>query len=182
MLRTLLKTIQYYFRIPGVDPRCFVLAMRGLPFYLIDFYRTRRQLRNQNPLYIGRVALFLSDRFGAGGLLSGYYCHQDLVIAKCMYRNKPVSHLDVGSRTDGFVFHVAVFREIEVFDIRPVRSGVANIKLIQADLMDRNWSLTGYCDSISCLHALEHFGLGRYGDATDAQGHLRDFENINKTL
>ena len=28
-------------------------------------------------------------------------------------------------------------------------------------------ALGGYCDSLSCLHALEHFGLGRYGDAVD---------------
>jgi hypothetical protein len=29
----------------------------------------------------------------------------------------------------------------------------------------------GYCDSLSCLHALEHFGLGRYGDPIDPRGH-----------
>ena len=29
----------------------------------------------------------------------------------------------------------------------------------------------GYCDSLSCLHAIEHFGLGRYGDTIDARGY-----------
>jgi hypothetical protein len=33
-------------------------------------------------------------------------------------------------------------------------------------------------DSVSCLHALEHFGLGRYGDALDSQGHARGFGNL----
>jgi hypothetical protein len=28
------------------------------------------------------------------------------------------------------------------------------------------------CDSISSLHAIEHFGLGRYGDTIDVNGHL----------
>ena len=36
------------------------------------------------------------------------------------------------------------------------------------------------CDSISCLHALEHFGLGRYNDPLDPNGHLKGFNNISK--
>ena len=39
-----------------------------------------------------------------------------------------------------------------------------------------------YCDSISCLHALEHFGLGRYGDPIDPDGHLKGIKNISKML
>ena len=30
-------------------------------------------------------------------------------------------HVDIGSRLDGFVAHVASFREIEVLDIRPLK-------------------------------------------------------------
>jgi len=33
--------------------------------------------------------------------------------------------------------------------------------------------MAGYCDSLSCLHALEHFGLRRYGDPIDPQGYER---------
>lgn len=39
-------------------------------------------------------------------------------------------------------------------------------------------SLTNYTDSISCLHALEHFGLGRYGDPLNPSGHLNGIESI----
>jgi predicted SAM-dependent methyltransferase len=39
-----------------------------------------------------------------------------------------------------------------------------------------------YCDSLSCLHALEHFGLGRYGDKIDYQGHKRGWNNLYKIL
>ena len=38
------------------------------------------------------------------------------------------------------------------------------------------------CDSLSCLHALEHFGLGRYGDSIDINGHVKGFENMTKML
>ena len=32
-------------------------------------------------------------------------------------------------------------------------------------------------DSISCLHAIEHFGLGRYGDSLEPFGHVKGFNN-----
>lgn len=35
-----------------------------------------------------------------------------------------------------------------------------------------------YTDSISCLHAIEHFGLGRYGDRIDVNGHLKGLQTI----
>ncbi len=38
------------------------------------------------------------------------------------------------------------------------------------------------CDSVSCLHALEHFGLGRYGDPIDPLGHLKGFKNLVRML
>jgi hypothetical protein len=37
-------------------------------------------------------------------------------------------------------------------------------------------------DSISCLHTIEHFGLGRYGDQVDPRGHLEGFQNLLKIL
>jgi hypothetical protein len=37
-------------------------------------------------------------------------------------------------------------------------------------------------DSVSCLHALEHFGLGRYGDPIDVNGHEKGLRNISDLL
>ena len=42
--------------------------------------------------------------------------------------------------------------------------------------------LIDYTDSISCLHALEHFGLGRYGDPLDYYGYLKGLSSITKIL
>jgi hypothetical protein len=37
-------------------------------------------------------------------------------------------------------------------------------------------------DSISTLHAIEHFGLGRYGDPIDYWGYLKAIKNITLML
>ncbi|MBV5330073.1 MAG: DUF268 domain-containing protein, partial [Chlorobium sp.] len=42
--------------------------------------------------------------------------------------------------------------------------------------------LRSYCDSLSCLHALEHFGLGRYGDPIDPHGYADGLRNMVKIL
>jgi SAM-dependent methyltransferase len=104
-------------------------------------------------------------------------------VARRIYFNKPILHVDVGSRVAGFVSHVASFRPIEVLDIRRITSKVADIKFTQCDLMnDIPNELVDYCDSLSCLHALEHFGLGRYGDPVRFDGYLAGLDNLHKIL
>jgi hypothetical protein len=111
--------------------------------------------------------------------MSGHYFHQDLVVAQKIFEAQPRRHVDVGSRIDGFVAHVATFRPIEIIDIRVIESKVPNISFLLGDLMKPSDIRS---DSLSCLHTIEHFGLGRYGDPVDPQGHLKGFENLVQML
>jgi SAM-dependent methyltransferase len=144
--------------------------------------KLKKQKGKDYKFIFGHSFPILHERFSESGTMSGAYFHQDLFVAKKIFRNNPNRHVDIGSRTDGFVAHVAVFREIEVFDIRIQNSKVENIVFKQADLMNLPNDLIGYCDSISSLHAIEHFGLGRYGDPIDYNGHEKAIQNIHKIL
>jgi hypothetical protein len=84
---------------------------------------------------------------------------------------------------DGLIGSLAVFREVEVLDIRPQPSKVRNVKFHQVDLMQelgREWEAC--TDSLSCLHTIEHFGLGRYGDPLDPQGHLKGLRQLKRMV
>ena len=157
----------------GLDPRRMLRSLRGVPRYMADLVNFRRQ-------YTGAVSLrpCLYDWHEEGGAASTEYFLQDLHIARKIFDAHPKRHVDIGSRIDGFVAHVAAFREIEVFDIRPVTPSIPGVVFSQADLMNPINLKTAYCDSLSCLHALEHFGLGRYGDPLDAQGHIAGLRNM----
>jgi len=120
----------------------------------------------------------LHDRSEQSGAAKGHYFHQDLLVAQKIFQRNPKRHVDVGSRIDGFVAHVATFRHIEVFDIRPLDVAIPNITFHQFDIMRPVPELRSWCDSLSCLHTLEHFGLGRYGDPIDANGHRRGLETL----
>lgn len=166
----------------GINPVQLVQAIRSLPW----FYRTKRQLKKQlkgnTDFPITRNYACLTDRFDKSGALSGHYFHMDLLMAKRVFANNPQKHVDVGSSIPGFVAHVASFREIEVFDVRPNESTVSNIRFKQVDFSDTALNLADYTDSVSCLHAIEHFGLGRYGDPVDADGHKKGLDNLYKIL
>lgn len=128
-------------------------------------------------------SMILGDYSASAGTASGHYFHQDLLVASLIKKHNPKRHIDIGSRIDGFVAHVASFREIDVIDIRSLDKSVHdNINFIQKDMMNKNLLEENITDSISCLHAIEHFGLGRYGDEIDVNGHIEGFNNIIKML
>src|SRR5690606_33088456 len=64
----------------------------------------------------------------------------------------------------------------------PIPSKIPGVLFTQADLMSGTGELNEYCDSLSCLHALEHFGLGRYGDPLDAKGAELGIANMSRML
>jgi SAM-dependent methyltransferase len=161
----------------GIDVRKFK-SIRHIPKYFSDRAAFKKAGGTITEIY--PVFGDFAEQAGSG---KGHYFHQDLLVATFVNTANPVRHIDIASRIDGFVAHVASFREIEVMDIRPLSDvGHANIKFTQADLMAENDETTDIADSVSCLHAIEHFGLGRYGDPIDPLGHIKAFKNLCRML
>ena len=165
----------------GINPDTRINSIK--PFFLRDLSKIKKQMSNdKNKQFPIRYLYPIDERTTEAGTMSGGYFHQDLFAARKIYAENPLRHVDIGSRIDGFVSHIAVFREIEIFDIRPINSNVKNITFKQADLMQLPEEMVSYCDSISALHSIEHFGLGRYGDPIDYEGHIKAIKNITKIL
>ena len=161
----------------GFDPRKLRLLSK-----IPRFVREYRAFRRAGGVVKSFFPIF-GDYDEQAGQMSGHYFHQDLLVAKFVHDANPRRHIDVGSRIDGFVGHVATFREIELVDIRPLKADqYPQIRFLQADLMQPQPELAGIADSVSSLHALEHFGLGRYGDPINPQGHVTGFRNIARLV
>lgn len=183
-LKQYLNRLHFFFSEQlGLNPLRTLEGLRGSIAFVRDLLRFRRA-------YKGRLILnpCLVDRYQEGGSTKNEYFWQDLLVAQQIFLRRPTRHVDVGSRIDGFVAHVASFRKIEVFDIRPINTNIPGVIFRQADFMstdsvrDYLQDQLGYCDSLSCLHAIEHFGLGRYGDPVDPIGYRRGIENLSKLL
>lgn len=161
----------------GLDPLRCLSAVVAVPRFV-------RELIVFKSRYRGRLLLWpcLHDRNGEAGVVRSEYFWQDLYVAQKVHEANPHKHVDVGSRLDGFVAHVASFRDIELLDIRPLLRDIPGVRFRQVDIVDLPEDLHDYCDSISCLHALEHVGLGRYGDAVDPDSWQRALENLARML
>jgi len=161
----------------GIDILKLHHSIRGIPRYVRGFISFRS-------CFSGRLEMMpcLHDWYEEGGTTKNEYFWQDLLVARKIFAAQPEKHVDIGSRVDGFVAHVASFREIEVFDIRPITTRIPGVSFKQADLMNPVAAITDYCDSLSCLHALEHFGLGRYGDPIDPKGYESGIRNMSRIL
>lgn len=161
----------------GLDLKQFLYAFANAPKFVHDLLLFKQQ-------YKGSIDLMpcLHDMNEEAGATKSEYFWQDLYIAQKIFKHNPKKHVDVGSRVDGFVAHVASFREVEIFDIRKITSNIPNITFRQADLMNSANEFHEYCDSLSCLHALEHFGLGRYGDKIDVDGYKHGLKHLSALL
>jgi hypothetical protein len=122
-----------------------------LPRYilqLIKFYQLGGKVTNIYPIF--------SDYKKNAGTAGGHYFHQDLLIASYIYKKNPERHVDIGSRIDGFITHLACFRSVEVIDVRKLPpTGHPNITFIQLDLSNPIEIQEATTDSISSLHAIE---------------------------
>jgi len=176
-IKSFLKPIYYFLANICTDPhRIFSLR------HYLKYQNHYREFKRLGGIINHRFAI-LTDYDDQAGITGGAYFHQDLLVAQFIYKNNPLRHIDIGSRIDGFVAHVATFRKIEVMDVRELKYiGNCNISFIQADLMNEDCAINNITDSISCLHAIEHFGLGRYGDPVDPKGHIKGFNNIIRML
>ncbi len=163
----------------GINPIKLLNSFRGLPSFIKEYIAFKKSMDKS---FGFKLYPILDDKYQQGGVASGHYFHQDLLVAQMIYEANPTRHIDIGSRVDGFISHLATFREVEIIDIREVQSTTPNIKFLQANMIDMKEELYESCESLSSLHALEHFGLGRYGDPIDVNGHLKGFENMYNIL
>jgi len=165
----------------GIRTQSLARACAGWGRYVAD-RRRFRAMAGADLLPWGRELPILTewDEPSAG---LGAYFFQDLLAARWVLASMPERHVDVGSRIDGFIAHLAVHRPVEVIDIRPLPLPVPNVTFHQLNLMDDlpdAW--IGCTDSLSCLHTIEHFGLGRYGDPIDPQGHLKGLAQLKRMV
>ena len=161
----------------GIDVKKFINAIISLPRFFLNLYKFSRDFKG-----LIKLSPCLHDRNEAGGDAKSEYFWQDLLVAQLIHSKNPSLHVDVGSRIDGFVAHIASFRQIEVFDIRNVENVIPGVNFKQRDFTKPDKELSEYCDSLSCLHALEHFGLGRYGDDIDPLAFKEGLKNMSDML
>jgi len=156
---------------------------RGFPHWIRNGLRYSRMNRSGTFRITRRdLAYYTYQRYNSAGSLDCGYFHQDLWAARIVFARRIKELVDVGSRLDGFVAHVIPFCHVQCLDIRPPPVSTPGLTFVQADAAKMPFA-DNSVDALSCLHVIEHIGLGRCGDPVDPEGYLhvaREFCRVIK--
>jgi hypothetical protein len=109
-----------------------------------------------------------------------HYIYHPAWAARVLAQSAPAYHVDISSSLH-FCTLVSAFMPVRFYDYRPVKIGLSNLTSDTADLLalpfpDRS------VPSLSCMHVVEHVGLGRYGDSLDPDGDLKAISELTRVL
>lgn len=179
-----LDRIQAPFRPLGMHPLPQPEAVRGLPRFIRDWKAYNTLVHADSPFAIRPHDWMpiLTEWTEQAGISDPSYFHQDLWAARRIYLRSPASHVDVGSRIDGFIAHLLTFMPVTVVDIRELHSTVSGLDFIRSNATSLGEFSDESLESLSSLHAVEHFGLGRYGDPVDPHAPFMAMESLARVL
>jgi len=150
------------------------------PFILPDYFKFNKLTKNKRfDNDILDVYPCLKDKTIKTGFDRHYVYHTAWAARKVKEIN-PEFHIDISSSLY-FSGIVSAFVPVKFYDYRPAEIALNNLESLQADLMNLPFE-NGSIQSLSCMHVIEHIGLGRYGDNLDYEGDLRAIEELKRVL
>lgn len=100
--------------------------------------------------------------------VDAHYVHQGAWVGRHLAARRPDVHLDVGSFV-GYLGFFSILAPTVFVDIRPAKIAMPSLAVVGGSLRELPFRSRSV-PSLSCLHVLEHVGLGRYGDPIDVNG------------
>lgn len=152
----------------------------------IDFLSQFRHFADRNRELRPEFSTTWSDRWArlddnTGHLpFDAHYVYHTAWAARVVAAIAPAKHIDISSYTY-FATLVSAFVPVEFYDYRPAGIVLSNLKCGAADLCQLQFADRSV-ESLSCMHTIEHIGLGRYGDPLDATGDQRAMAELQRVL
>lgn len=147
---------------------------------VIDFYILKSQLRgrdasvswkNRKLIFNERTEITQYDR---------HYILHTAWAARKLKQIDPDVHVDISSILY-FAGIVSAFYKIQFYDYRPAKIAINNLFAGKQDLSRLTFE-DGSVKSLSCMHTIEHIGLGRYGDPIDHEGDRKAIQELSRVL
>jgi len=109
-----------------------------------------------------------------------HYIYHTAWLARVLQTTRPQKHVDISSilYVPGII---SAFIPMDYYDFRPPNLQLDNLKVGHADLTKLPFANENI-NSLSCLHSLEHIGLGRYGDSIDPFGDIKAAGELTRVI
>lgn len=160
-----------------IDP-LLSLGIARLPQYFIDWKRYNKLAQSKSANWEESYPC-LNDK-STYTPFDPHYFYQACWAARKLSKNTSTWHVDVGSSVM-MVGVISAYVPTVFVDCRPLMATMANLLTLAGDLSALPF---GDCSipSLSCLHVIEHVGLGRYDDALDPQGSAKAAQELCRVL
>jgi Caenorhabditis protein of unknown function, DUF268 len=107
-----------------------------------------------------------------------HYTYHPAWAARILAKTRPEYHVDFSSILS-FGTIISAFIPIKFYDYRPAEISLSNYDSQFADLKALPFDKESL-PSISCMHTIEHIGLGRYGDELDPKGDIKAIDELKR--
>lgn len=152
----------------------------GYLHYLMDYFLFKKANGD------GRLSLYWKDRYpclydktSATGF-DRHYVYHTAWAARVLAETKPQEHVDISSSLY-FCSIVSAFIPVMFYDYRPADIHLSDLSAEAADLLALPFADRSI-KSLSCMHVIEHIGLGRYGDPLDPNSDLQAVTELKRVL
>ncbi len=170
-------------KIPGarliyqITNRTFVLfvVLKGLIVFYVKYLVSGKKL----PFSPFNLSLHLNDMTKNTAFDANYIYHVSWA-SRVLARTMPDCHVDISSSLY-FNGIVSAFLPVKFYDYRPSALSLSNLENGKADLMSLDFAGSSI-QSLSCMHVVEHIGLGRYGDPIDPDGDIKAINELKRVL
>ncbi len=160
-VKKILKIIFSYLKFPFVI-RSYIL-----------FKKKDKGLRFEMPVTQVFPCLFDNTTFTR---FDTHYIYHTAWAARKVKELGVAKHVDISSSLY-FSSIVSAFVPVDFYDYRPAKLGLSNLSSHQGDLLGLPFA-DNSLPSISCMHTIEHVGLGRYGDPLDPDGDIKAVKEL----
>ena len=109
-----------------------------------------------------------------------HYVYHTAWAARQVQKLNPSKHVDIASSLY-FPGIVSAFIPVDFYDYRPAPLHLSGLETKHADLTQLHFE-SNSIQSLSCLHTIEHIGLGRYGDPIDPEGDVKACAELSRVL
>jgi len=155
-----------------------LVALRYLPRYAADWLAFRQQAGTWS-VKLADSYPCLADRLPTTPF-DPHYFYQGNWLARRLADARPRQHVDVGSSV--LTMGVLSAHVPTVFvDYRPLVVRQSGLNCVAADILRLPFA-DHSVQSLSCLHVIEHIGLGRYGDPLNADGARLAAEELQRLV
>jgi SAM-dependent methyltransferase len=157
-----------------------IIHLSLIPFIFFDYLKFKKI--DSKPRFSHNLSDFypcIKDKTNKTNFDKHYIYHTSWAARKVKEIGS-TKHTDISSSLY-FSGIVSAFVPVDFYDYRPADLNLSDLTSKRANLIELPFTDNSIF-SLSCMHTVEHIGLGRYGDKFDPDGDLKAISELQRVL